>query len=129
MTQSIAEAVAADLRARSELGVRKYGVSLGNAPLTQQQTVQHAYEESLDLASYLKRLLTEIARDKETIAALEVVVLRGENARRALVEELKAVAKTGHVVSLPLEALSAASNEGCATPTPPTTEKPLAGLL
>jgi hypothetical protein len=91
MTHSIAEAVAADLRARSELGVRKYGVSLGAAPLTQQQTIQHAYEESLDLASYLKRLLTEMTRDKETIAALEVVVLRGENARRALVEELKAV--------------------------------------
>jgi hypothetical protein len=76
MTHSIAEAVAADLRARSELGVRKYGVSLGAAPLTQQQTIQHAYEEMLD---------------KETIAALEVVVLLGENARRALVEELKAV--------------------------------------
>jgi hypothetical protein len=57
MSDRIAEAVAADLAQRAAVGLRKYGVGLADSDLTSRQTIQHAYEEALDLASYLKRVL------------------------------------------------------------------------
>jgi hypothetical protein len=53
----IVAAVQADLAARSNAGLAKYGVGLDRTDLTRQQWAQHAYEEALDLACYLKRLL------------------------------------------------------------------------
>ena len=50
----IVEAVRADLLARSEVGIRKYGVTLAEAKASHKQRLQHAYEEALDLANYLK---------------------------------------------------------------------------
>jgi len=44
---------------RSKLGINKYGVTLSNARLNQRQILQHALEETLDLANYLQ---TEIMR-------------------------------------------------------------------
>ena len=44
---------------RSNLGVRKYGVTLADAGLTRRQILHHALEEALDLANYLQ---TEIMR-------------------------------------------------------------------
>lgn len=49
--------VAEDIADRQQLGLRKYGVSLADARLSPKQTLQHAYEEALDLANYLKRLI------------------------------------------------------------------------
>lgn len=57
MSDIIATAVAADLAQRAAVGLRKYGVGLADADLTNKKTLQHAYEEALDLASYLKRVL------------------------------------------------------------------------
>lgn len=51
----IVEAVRADLLARSALGLKKYGCTLEG--LSAREAVKHAYEEALDLANYLKRLL------------------------------------------------------------------------
>jgi hypothetical protein len=53
----IAAAVAADVLARAEVGLRKYGVSLARPDLSRAQWLQHAYEEALDLANYLKTLI------------------------------------------------------------------------
>lgn len=49
--------VCLDIAARQEKGIQKYGVSVADNPLTQKQWAQHAYEEALDLAIYLKRLI------------------------------------------------------------------------
>lgn len=49
--------VCADLTRRSEVGQRKYGTTLARTDFTEAQWLQHAYEEALDLACYLKRLM------------------------------------------------------------------------
>lgn len=51
--------VCVDIRYRQQLGVKKYGTTVAENPLTEEQWLQHAYEEALDLAIYLKRLLQE----------------------------------------------------------------------
>lgn len=46
-----------DLNTRSEIGIKKYGVTLDREDLTEKDWIQHAYEEALDLALYLKRIM------------------------------------------------------------------------
>jgi hypothetical protein len=53
----IAAAVAADVLTRAEVGLRKYGVTLGRDDLSRKQWLQHAYEEALDHACYLRKLI------------------------------------------------------------------------
>ena len=50
-------AVREKLLARMKTGIRKYGVTTERADLSQQQWLQHAQEEALDLAVYLERLM------------------------------------------------------------------------
>lgn len=57
---TIVEAVRADLLRRSELGIAKYGVTLDRKDLGLRDWLQHAYEETLDQANYLKRAIIEI---------------------------------------------------------------------
>ena len=47
--------VCADIATRQRSGIRKYGVTVEGNPLKHEQWLQHAYEEALDLAIYLKR--------------------------------------------------------------------------
>lgn len=54
---SIVEAVRQDLLDRSEKGIKKYGTTLDRTDLTQEQWIQHAYEEALDLCLYLKKIM------------------------------------------------------------------------
>ena len=56
--------VCVDIRYRQQMGIKKYGTTVAGNPLTKREWVQHAYEEALDLAVYLKRLLQEM--DDET---------------------------------------------------------------
>ena len=55
---SIVVSVKSDLDARSERGISKYGVTLDRTDLTSKDWMQHAYEELLDGACYLKKLIT-----------------------------------------------------------------------
>ena len=48
-----------DLQKRELMGIQKYGVTVDNAKLNETQWLQHAYEEALDMAIYLRRILTE----------------------------------------------------------------------
>ena len=50
----VVAAVRKDLLDRSMLGVRKYGTTLDENPSDHAARLQHAYEEALDLADYLK---------------------------------------------------------------------------
>lgn len=52
--------VCTDIEARQRLGLSKYGVSVQDNPLSLRQWLQHAYEETLDKAVYLKRAIYEI---------------------------------------------------------------------
>ena len=53
-------AVTTDLQQRAEFGLKKYGVTLDRQDLTETQWLQHAYEEALDLAQYLKKEITTL---------------------------------------------------------------------
>ncbi|WP_181171329.1 hypothetical protein [Mesorhizobium sp. B2-5-9] len=59
---TIVEAVRADLLRRSQLGIVKYGVTLDRTDLKLRDWLQHAYEEHLDAANYLKRAIVELER-------------------------------------------------------------------
>jgi hypothetical protein len=50
----VVEAVRADLLRRSQLGVAKYGQTLCRNPIEHRAWLEHAYEEALDFANYLK---------------------------------------------------------------------------
>lgn len=52
-----AAAVAELVRQRAAVGLRKYGVTVSDNPLTRRQWLRHAQEEALDLAVYLQRLI------------------------------------------------------------------------
>ena len=54
-----------DLRAREKMGIEKYGVSVDKAKLDTIQWMQHAYEESLDHAIYMKKIILEAHRQIE----------------------------------------------------------------
>lgn len=56
----VAAAVAADVVRRAEHGFQKYGTNLMRSDLSLEAWVQHAYEEALDLAAYLKRIKMEL---------------------------------------------------------------------
>lgn len=51
------DAVIADMRARDDLGINKYGTRL--KPLNGRDALVDAYQEALDLAVYLKQAILE----------------------------------------------------------------------
>lgn len=58
--------VCEDIILRQGIGLIKYGQSVADNPLGLRQWLQHAYEETLDNAIYLKRAMQEIdAKEKE----------------------------------------------------------------
>lgn len=50
----VVDAVRKDLLSRSELGIKKYGTTLDQNGSDLRGWLQHAYEETLDQANYLK---------------------------------------------------------------------------
>lgn len=54
--------VCADIATRQLHGIQKYGQTVAENPLLLPAWIQHAYEEALDLAVYLKRSLKEADR-------------------------------------------------------------------
>ena len=52
--------VCEDIAMRQHLGVSKYGTTVEKNPLTLREWLQHAYEECLDQAVYLKRAIEEM---------------------------------------------------------------------
>jgi hypothetical protein len=49
-----------DVAQRQQKGVAKYGLSVAENPLTLREWLNHAYEECLDQAVYLRRAIYEI---------------------------------------------------------------------
>ena len=52
--------VMTDLNRRSEIGIKKYNKTLERTDLELRDWLQHAYEECLDQANYLKRAIMEL---------------------------------------------------------------------
>jgi hypothetical protein len=52
--------VCADILERQKKGMAKYGTTVADNPLSLRQWLQHAYEEHLDAAIYLRRAIQEL---------------------------------------------------------------------
>jgi hypothetical protein len=61
----IVEAVRADLRRRSEVGIQKYGTTLAGNPIDLRAWLEHLLEELLDASCYVKRAIVEMDRTKD----------------------------------------------------------------
>lgn len=59
-------AVCRDIAERQEKGIQKYGTTVADNPLTLVEWLQHAYEETLDQAIYLKRAIEELRQVQPT---------------------------------------------------------------
>jgi hypothetical protein len=46
-----------DLLDREDKGLKEYGITMDRTDLSEQEWLQHAYEEALDLAIYLKKII------------------------------------------------------------------------
>jgi hypothetical protein len=68
-----------DLRAREKMGIEKYGVSVDKAKLDTLQWMQHAYEESLDHAIYMKKIILEAQKYVDTLDIEKVHYKLDEN--------------------------------------------------
>lgn len=55
------------------MGMKKYGTTVDDAGLTRSQWLQHAYEEALDLAIYLKRLMNQAKEKEQTDIIREIL--------------------------------------------------------
>jgi len=53
----VTEHVIRDIKQREQKGLETYGTTMDRNDLTQEQWLNHAYEEALDFAIYLKKLL------------------------------------------------------------------------
>lgn len=48
---------------RSQVGIKKYGVTLDTAEINEEEILQHALEEALDFANYLQTRLMKIRKE------------------------------------------------------------------
>lgn len=63
--QGTEASVCHDIASRQRKGIEKYGTTVANNPLSLKQWLQHAYEETLDKAVYLKRAIEEMNNGQE----------------------------------------------------------------
>lgn len=79
-TDSIVFETIKDLSSRAELGLKKYGTTMDREDLTSSDWSEHAYQEALDFALYLKRLKKDMLALEEELKAskLEIEFLRNE---------------------------------------------------
>lgn len=66
MIEDTESLVCVDIRYRQQLGIRKYGTTVAGNQLSEEQWIQHAYEEALDLAIYLKRLIQQKTKSAQS---------------------------------------------------------------
>jgi hypothetical protein len=64
--QDIETLVCNDIKDRQALGITKYGQTVAESPLCLLEWLEHAYQECLDQAVYLRRAMAEI--DKSSSA-------------------------------------------------------------
>jgi hypothetical protein len=53
------QSVIDDLESREQRGIAKYNTTMDRSDLTHKEWLQHAYEEALDMALYLKKAINE----------------------------------------------------------------------
>ena len=63
--QGTEERVCDDIAERQALGINKYGTTVELTNATLREWLQHAYEEALDMAIYLKRSIENLDKVKQ----------------------------------------------------------------
>lgn len=76
MRPGIEAEVCIEISKRQEFGIAKYGTTVADNPLSLRQWLQHAYEETLDKAIYLKRAIAEI--DAQELRDIDDMVRAGK---------------------------------------------------
>jgi hypothetical protein len=66
--------VCADISRRQQMGIKKYNSTVRDNDLSLKQWLQHAYEETLDKAIYLKRAIEQIDKDNGSALVTDQVV-------------------------------------------------------
>ena len=94
MNTNLLQAVIDDLVAREERGKAKYNTTMDREDLIASDWVQHAYEECLDMALYLKRLRKDMLAMEEELRAFKTQALIKERW-----EELKQEKNNGTVLA------------------------------
>lgn len=64
---TVVDEVRQDLLNRSEVGIKKYNTTLDRIDLEAEDWIEHAYQEALDFALYLKRLKRDIIAVKSML--------------------------------------------------------------
>lgn len=59
----IEDEVCQDIQRRADLGLQKYGKTMERDDLTDYDWLKHAYQEALDLAVYLRRIMSDMEDD------------------------------------------------------------------
>lgn len=85
-TDSIVFDVIKDIAKRAEAGLAKYNTTMDREDLITSDWVQHAYEEALDMAIYLKRLRKDMLLMEEELRAYK---LRDAIREKAVEDALK----------------------------------------
>ena len=67
MKDSIVESVITQFKARSRVGIDKYGVTLDRTDLNTLEWIKHAQEEAMDFCLYLERLKQEYKKIQEDL--------------------------------------------------------------
>lgn len=70
-TDSVVFDVIKDIAHRAEVGLKKYNTTMDREDLIASDWVQHAYEEALDMAIYLKRLKKDMLAMEEELRAFK----------------------------------------------------------
>lgn len=63
MTDTIVEAVINKFKERSEVGIKKYGVTLDRKDLSVLDWIKHAQDEAMDFILYLEKLKTQYTNE------------------------------------------------------------------
>ncbi len=87
-SSGVEAAVCEDIAKRQRLGIQKYGVTVADNPLDLHEWLQHAYEECLDQAVYLKRAMLERDKWREKAEHLAIHMVTANDAIESLTRDL-----------------------------------------
>jgi hypothetical protein len=74
MNSKIIDSIIEDLESREKKGLETYGTTVDRNDLTQEEWMQHLYEELLDSAVYLKKLIHMNTSIKSEVNRLQDVL-------------------------------------------------------
>jgi len=74
MNSKIIDSIIEDLESRENKGLETYGTTVDRNDLTQEEWMQHLYEELLDSAVYLKKLIHMNTSIKSEVNRLQDVL-------------------------------------------------------